>query len=114
MRRPAVLLALAVLGGACDAPAAEGGIERDAFIATYVDLRRATVDGRLDAATRDSILGAHGTTEEELRAYVTARADDPEAIADTWREINEILTAPTDTVSADAIEADTIGMPDGS
>ena len=99
MRR-ATLVALLALGGgaACDA-SAEEGMARGDFVATYIDLRRATVAGELDAATRDSILAAHGTSEEELRAYVERHADDPEAIADTWREIVD-RTAARDSVAA--------------
>ena len=104
MKRGVLVLALALL--ACDRPAGESGIDRETFVATYVDLRRATVDGRLDDATRDSILDAHGTTADELRAFVTARADDPEAIADAWRDIHETLTAPPDSVLADSTDAD--------
>ena len=105
MRRFAPLLGALLLVSACERPASYDGLEREEFVATYVDLRRATVAGELDAQTRDSILEAHGTTEEALRDYIEQRAEDPEAIAETWREINERITA-RDTMSADD---DTLG-----
>jgi hypothetical protein len=104
MSRAYPLLALALLAGACDTPDADAGIDREAFVATYVALRRATLEGRLDEPTRDSILEAHGTTEEELRAWLRAREDDPQSIAEAWREINETLSAPPDTAEADSAE----------
>ena len=103
MKRALVALAL-VAGAACDA-ARDDGMSRTEFVATYVALRRATVAGELDAAKRDSILEAHGTTAEELRDYIERRADDPQGIADTWREImdsiaaRDTLAAPDDSTS---------------
>jgi hypothetical protein len=87
------LLLAAALLVACQDSDADNGIDRSRFVATYVDLRRATNARALDDATRDSILEAHGTTEAELRAYVELRANDPEAIADTWREIMDSIAA---------------------
>ena len=97
-RRAGLVLALALVAG-CQAPEGEEGIERDGFVATYVALRRATVAGELDSERRDSILEAHRTSEEELRAYIERHADDPDAIADTWREINDSIAA-RDSASA--------------
>ena len=110
--KPSVLIAALVLAGACR-PAGEEGMSREAFVATYIDLRSATVAGELDAGTRDSILEAHGTTEAELRAYLDQRADDPEAIADTWREVMDSVAAAADTVAAEAdtIPAETDSLP---
>ena len=108
MRRAVPLLGALLLASACERPATYDGLEREEFVATYVDLRRATVAGELDEQTRDSILEAHGTTEEALRDYVEQRAEDPEAIADTWREINERISArDTMPVDDDTLVADT-------
>ena len=107
---PLVLAAL--LLGACDRGAAEAdGLERQRFVATMVDLRRAIADGRFSESVRDSILEAHDVTADELRAWVTNHADDPQAYADTWREINETLLAPEDTADVDSVDtaADTAG-----
>ena len=108
MTRGLLLLALAA-AVACDAPAGEEGtIDRERFVATLVDLRRAITDDRFDDAVRDSILASHDVTAEELRAYVSAHAEDPAAYADTWREINETLTAPPDTATADSAGVDSL------
>ena len=104
--RGVVLLALVVAAAGCDDGPAGGGLEREVFVRTFVDLRQATVAGTLDSVRRDSILGAHGVTEAELRAYVQARAEDPEALAATWREVLDTIAARdsvarlSDTVSA--------------
>ena len=100
MKRALVALLLVALAPACDASRGEKGIGRSEFVATYVALRRATVRGELDAATRDSILEAHGVSAGELRDYIEQRADDPEAIADTWREIMDSV-AVRDTLTAE-------------
>ena len=100
MRR-AVLAALALaLAAGCDTPASEGGVERDEFVAAYVALRRATIAGELYPARRDSILEAHGTSEAELRAYIERHADDPAALADTWRAINDSIAARDSAATA--------------
>ena len=123
MKRPArrgALIGLA-FAAACGGGGDEQGVSRAAFVGAYIDLRGATVAGELDARTRDSILSAHGTTEEELRAYVTQRAEDPDAIADTWREImdsiaaREIAAVASDTTDTTAVEPDsTAAEPDTS
>ena len=106
MTRSGALVALVALLAGCGGDAERGGIERAEFVATFVDLREATVRGTLDSASRDSILGAHDVTEAELRAYVEARSDDPEALAETWRAVldsvaaRDSAAAPPDTTSA--------------
>jgi hypothetical protein len=104
--RAAAVVAMIALLADCDGGAERGGIERAEFVATFVDLREATVRGTLDSASRDSILAAHGVTEAELRAYVEARSDDPDALAETWREVldsvaaRDSAAAPPDSNSA--------------
>ena len=96
------LLATGFVAAACE-QRTDAEIEgRATFVATYIDLRRATVAGTLDDGVRDSILRAHGTTEEELRAYVEQHAEDPATLSDTWREIMDSLTA-RDSVAADTV-----------
>ena len=106
MIRPLLAGTLAFSIVACEGRT-EDGISREDFVRAYVDLRGATVDGRLDAATRDSILEAHGTSEEELRAYIETRAANPEDIADTWREIMDSIAAR----EAPPAEPDTLSDP---
>ena len=95
--RLALLLAIAAMAPSCGDDDARGGIGRGQFAAAFVDLREATVRGTLDSASRDSILNAHGLTEAELRAYLEARGDDPEALADTWREVLDSIAARDST-----------------
>lgn len=97
-------LTFALLAGltACTEPSAEAvGIERERFVAVYIDLRDAMVDGAADSAGRDSVLAAHGVTRDELRAYVDAYADDPAALAETWREIMDSVAARDTTRTTD-------------
>jgi hypothetical protein len=98
------MLVLGAFAAAGCEPAAPEGIDRDTFIAAYVDLRRAAVDGQLDSLVRDSILRAHDVTETELRGYIDERRDDPAAISDTWREIMDSIAPPdTGTESDDRV-----------
>ena len=95
------MLLLVAVWLACARTEDPPGIDRDTFVAAYVDLRRATVAGRLDAAVRDSILRAHDVSEADLRAYIESRADDPAALSATWTEIRDSLAA-TDSAAAAA------------
>ncbi len=95
-----VLVVTLCMTAACESSAGAEGMDRSEFVSTSVALRRATVAGELDGTMRDSILEAHGTTEAELRDYIEQRADDPEAIADTWREIMDSIAA-RDSLTAD-------------
>jgi len=92
-------LLLALAGAAAGGCRAEepAGIDRDTFVATYVDLRLAALAGALDSLARDSILRSHDVTEADLRAYLESRADDPAALSKTWREVMDRM-APPDTV----------------
>ncbi len=115
MTRRAVLGGLAALfacTAACGDSGDPGGIEQSEFVATFLDLREATIRARLDSTRRDSILAEHEVTEAQLRAYIEARSKDPNALAETWREVLDSIAArdsaaaaPPDTASA---EPDTI------
>lgn len=105
-----MIAALLVIGAACDEGADAGGMDRSEFVAAFVDLREATVLGTLDSARRDSILAAHEVTEVDLRAYIEAHSDDPDALAETWREVLDSIAARD---SAAAAPPDTgSGQPD--
>lgn len=103
LRRPALVALVAGTAalGACDEPA-EGaeGIDRQTFVATYADLRRAVVADSLDDAVRDSILAARGVTEADLRDYVDRRATDPDALSKTWREVLDTIAARDSAVES--------------
>lgn len=92
-RRPLVAALCACVMFACDEPEPQTGIGRDAFVRAYLDLRAATVAGTLDAATRDSILTAHDISEDEMQAFIEGRADDPEALAQIWRDVMDSIAA---------------------
>lgn len=94
-----MLVSGAVLTACTERPAEPDGIDRETFVAVYVDLRQAVVAGAGDSAVRDSILAGHGLTEAELRAYVDERAGDPAGLAETWREIMDSIAA-RDTAGA--------------
>lgn len=87
-----LLLAFSPAWAACDDDEPDG-IDRSDFVAAFVDLRAATVQGTLDSLVRDSILDAHGLTEADLRAYIQARSDDPDALSETWREVLDSIAA---------------------
>ena len=107
--RAGLLVACAIVAG-CGGGETDG-LERSEFVAAFLDLREASVRGTLDSTSLDSILGAHDVTEAELRAYVAARSDDPDALAETWREVLDSIAArdsaaaPVDSVS---VQPDTI------
>lgn len=87
----AALCAFAFVG--CDEPEPHAGIDRDTFVRVYLDLRAATVAGTLDAAARDSILAAHDVGEEDMQAFIEGRAADPDALAQTWRDVMDSIAA---------------------
>ena len=92
----ALLLALGL--GACrtgpaEAPATST-LDRDAFIATYVDLRSAAIrEGRavMDAGRRREILEAHGVTEAELLAFAEAHGEDVSYMQGIWDEVETTM-----------------------
>lgn len=108
MLRPlTVLLTAASLAGCSDDPEPQH-IDRATFVAAYTDLRLAARDDRFDDGVRDSILDAHGISEEELRTFVDAHAADPTVLSEAWKAVTErmaaIDSAAADTLSADSIE----------
>jgi hypothetical protein len=81
-----------VLGmlGACGTEADPAGvIEREVFIATWVDLRAAALvaGDPLPEPERERVLGERGVTEEELLGFAEAHGDDPRFMAEVWTEI---------------------------
>jgi len=94
------VLALALLAGACGGgapgPAEEGGLDRETFIAAYVDLRTGAIrsEGRqLGDADRTSILSRHGVTEDQLMAFAELHGDDVEFMRGVWDEVEARLDA---------------------
>ena len=93
------LLTLAVLSSVvpvgCGAPSAEDGVmDRETFIATYVELRAAALSsptGTIDPGPRDSILALHGASEAGLLEFAELRGKDPEFMNLLWSEVQTRL-----------------------
>jgi hypothetical protein len=79
---------------------ADGSIDRETFIASYVDLRMTALGteiGELDDALRAEVLERNGVSEEDLVAFVELHGEDVEFMQDIWDEIESRMdvTAPT-------------------
>jgi hypothetical protein len=91
-----LVLVLAACGAEQDPVGAQ---DRERFVEVNVALREA------GSGARDSVLAAHGTTEDWLLEFSALLADDPDRLADTWDEIQRRLDpvatagAPADTSS---------------
>lgn len=81
-------------------------ISREAFIATYADLRLAVLassDGELPIATRDSILDANGVTGDQLLEFATVHGPDAEYMREIWIAVgNRMDGVPDSAVATDA------------
>ncbi len=83
------------LGGAVACGAERGPesgltIDREAFIATYVDLRLAMLsepEMRLPEDARTAILDARDVTEEDLLQFVEVHGSDPDYMSRLWAEV---------------------------
>jgi hypothetical protein len=71
-------------------------LDRDEFVTTVVELRRAAMELRGDPGAyevrREQLLQARGVTEDELRQYVEVHAGDVQHMAEVWNEINSELS----------------------
>lgn len=79
---------------ACLALACGGGtvetIDREVFIATYVDLRMAALEtdsARVAPNERDAILQRHGVSADDLTTFAEVHADDLDFMRDVWNEV---------------------------
>lgn len=93
-----IVLLAALLAAACGrAPSsAPGGLDRDTFIATYVELRSAAVrlgTAELTDAARTEVLARMGVTEEALVAFVEAHGEDVDFMRAVWDEVEGRLEA---------------------
>lgn len=99
--RPLLLaLALGLLAGAgaCDdGPAAyDGPIDRETFVATYVDLRLSALGvptGIVTDAERTRVLEKHGVREDDLLGFADAWGSDPAAMRSIWEDVERRLRA---------------------
>lgn len=88
----------------------EVDLDRETFVATYVDLRLAaleTPDGRLPEPRRDSILRVHGVTAEQLLEFAEVRGRDPEYMSAVWDEV--LARMDGEPVGTPDAGSDTIG-----
>jgi hypothetical protein len=85
------LLVVAFVLAACNADDGAFGAEDEQFVDTMVELRRAAVTAGVDTARFEQlsseILEARGVTEDELRAYVSARESDLAHMASVWDSV---------------------------
>ncbi|MGI9181266.1 MAG: hypothetical protein ACR2H9_12310 [Longimicrobiaceae bacterium] len=111
-----VLLALLPLA-ACDragAPARRT-VAAERFIEVNVALRQIDAEAPEADSARAAVLAEHGVTEEQMLAFVRARSDRPQELAQIWAEIQQRLEIAADTVQDEGIEEpDTLpDPPDG-
>jgi hypothetical protein len=88
-------------------------IDREAFIATYVDLRRAALEiptRQLSDTARARILAAHGVTREDLLQFAEVRGADPDYMVAVWTEVSAQM-APKDTIPPPTSYLDTLTGP---
>jgi hypothetical protein len=88
-----VLTMAACRTGPAEAPATSD-LDREAFIATYVDLRSAAVRedrSLMDEDRRRQILEEHGVTEAELLAFAEAHGEDVSFMKGVWDDVEAKL-----------------------
>lgn len=89
----ALLLTLAACGGADDGASANV-IDRESFVATYVELRVAALhapDLELTEQQRTEILARHGVDEEDLLEFADVHGRDIQYMSDVWNEIDSLI-----------------------
>lgn len=106
----ALFLLASVVGCGDSEPVYEAPVDRETFIATYVDLRLSalgTPDGVISEAERTRVLGEHGVTGDDLEGFAQAWGSDPAAMKAIWEEVQRRLrvAAGEDTTSSPAVPA---------
>lgn len=87
---------LAGCGGDAAAPADATAIDRETFIAAYVDLRTAAVRSEspeIPDGERAAVLARHGVTEEDLLGFAEAHGRDVAFMREVWDEVEARLDA---------------------
>lgn len=89
---------------ACGGDEAASPVDRDTFVAVWVDLRLAALASpgeAPDPVTRERIVERHGTTEQELLAFVEAHGRDIAYMERVWQDVearmNELSPAADTT-----------------
>jgi hypothetical protein len=89
-------LSSAACGGDTAASSDASVMDRETFIATYVDLRAAVIRGEsheLSDQERIRILSDHGITEAEFTDFVEVHGEDVAFMRGVWDEIEARLDA---------------------
>ena len=92
----AVVLTAAACGGGDAHQAVEGVIDRETFIAAYVDLRAETLAGSeltLPDEDRDRVLARHGVDADGLLNFVDTYGRELEFMNGVWVEVEARLEA---------------------
>ena len=77
----------------------ERGIPRESFVRTYVGLRVAALrspEAEITVERRDSVLRAHGVTQEELLEFVEIHGRDVDFMSSVWDSIEARLVRESD------------------
>lgn len=91
-----VLLGCVTASCGGDPAAVEASIDRDTFVATYVDLRLSALgdaSGEITDAERTRVLAKHGVTEDDLLSFADAYGADPATMKEVWNAVAEELRA---------------------
>jgi hypothetical protein len=95
-----VLLGTLLLGStACGGGPRDDSMDRELFVATYVDLRitaSETFGLRLGDSEREEVLARHGVSAAELYYFAEAHAEDLEFMRDVWNEVEFRLDREAD------------------
>ncbi len=100
--RTTLLLALLLTVTACGPGAsseADPPLTEEQFIQTFIALRQAdyaAVSPEEFQAMRDSIFESHGTSADELRAFVASWSRDVQRMSETWDTIEARLRRQAD------------------
>jgi hypothetical protein len=88
-------LSTACGGEGAAGPALSAVIDRETFVATYVDLRASGLrgDGILSPEERSQTLARHGVTEEDLIRFAEAHGPDLPYMRETWDQVEVRLEA---------------------
>lgn len=93
-------------GGEAPETAAPGTVERELFVAAYVDLREAALlhGGELPDSLRAAVLARHGVTGDDLLRFAEVHGDEVRYMDEVWSEIEARLEArrvPLDSLRTD-------------
>jgi hypothetical protein len=102
MNRLPLALVVACLVGCGEAPPPDV-IDREAFVATWVDLRTAAAQAGATAppaSERERILREHGVSEDELLGFVDTFGNEPRFMVEVWADVEARLRPPPATDSA--------------